>query len=166
MPEDSRQEEEKYTSEARYLLAAALFVGAPVPYLFAMAVLGGSLWDGFDVFWRWSLFFFLVLGPAGSLSVSQAAPDRMETLGGVPGFRAAICRLPMGDLPHGGRLVSTVSRWDLADLSLCDTNLLSLRGVSVLHLPIEAVAGQGHGLAGVHRISCWHLGSICHMEPE
>jgi len=65
VPEDSRQEEEKGTGEARYLLAAALLVGAPVPYLFAMAVLGGSLWDGFDVFWRWSLFFFWYWAPLG-----------------------------------------------------------------------------------------------------
>jgi hypothetical protein len=56
MTDDLRQEEEQGSSEARYLVAAAPFVGAPVPYLFAMTVLAGSLWDGFDVFWRWSLF--------------------------------------------------------------------------------------------------------------
>jgi hypothetical protein len=65
MTKDARQEEESSTGEARCLLAAALFVGAPVPYLFAMAALAGSLRDGFDEFWRWSLFFFLYWAPLG-----------------------------------------------------------------------------------------------------
>lgn len=65
MTEDARQEQQRSTGEARYLIAAALFVGAPMPYLFATAALGGSLRDGFDAFWRWSLFFFLYWAPLG-----------------------------------------------------------------------------------------------------
>jgi imidazolonepropionase-like amidohydrolase len=64
MTEDTRRGE-KAAGEARYLLAGALFLGAFVPYLFAMAALAGSLRDGFDTFWRWSLLFFLYWAPLG-----------------------------------------------------------------------------------------------------
>ncbi len=53
------------TGEARYLLAAALFVGSPVPYLLTMAALAGSPRDAFDTLWRWSFLFFLYWAPLG-----------------------------------------------------------------------------------------------------
>ena len=65
MTEDRRQGDKRATGETRYLLAAGLFVCAFVPYLFAMAALAGFMRDGFDTFWRWSLFFFMYWAPLG-----------------------------------------------------------------------------------------------------
>lgn len=60
-----RQMGERSPGEARFLLASAMFVGALVPYLFALAALAGSLKDGFDIMWRWSLCYFLYWAPLG-----------------------------------------------------------------------------------------------------
>jgi enamidase len=65
MATDPRPGENRAAGEARYLLVAALFVGAPLPYLFAMAMLAGSLRDGFETLWRWPLFFLLYWAPLG-----------------------------------------------------------------------------------------------------
>jgi len=67
MTGDSKQREKRPTGEARFLLTAALLVAAPVPYLFTMAMLAGSLRDGFDSLWRWSLFFIVYWAPLGIL---------------------------------------------------------------------------------------------------
>jgi len=74
MTEDARRGEKKDTGEARYLLAAALFLGAFVPYLFAMAALAGSFRDGFDTLWRWSLLFFLYWAPLGIVLFRRRLP--------------------------------------------------------------------------------------------
>lgn len=65
MTADARPGENRTVGEAPYLLAAALFVGALVPYFFTMAALAGTLRDGFDTLWRYSFFFFLYWAPLG-----------------------------------------------------------------------------------------------------
>lgn len=67
MTDDLMQGEKRATGEARYLLAAVLFVGTPVPYLLTMAALAGSPRDGLDTLWRWSFFFFFYWAPLGIL---------------------------------------------------------------------------------------------------
>lgn len=62
---NERRGGESATGEARYLLASALFIAALVPYLFVMAAFAGSLRDGFDTLWRWSMLFVLYWAPLG-----------------------------------------------------------------------------------------------------